>query len=59
MMAYDAHVMNRMSEEEILACLVAETGPKFKVRHTAALIYSTYTTVTCRVSQLISAAKPQ
>ncbi|XP_070776741.1 rab GTPase-activating protein 1-like isoform X2 [Enoplosus armatus] len=31
MMAYDAHVMDRMSEEEILACLVDETGPKFSV----------------------------
>uniref|UniRef100_A0A8D3D1Z9 Rab GTPase-activating protein 1-like n=1 Tax=Scophthalmus maximus TaxID=52904 RepID=A0A8D3D1Z9_SCOMX len=31
MMAYDAHVMEQMSEEEILACLVAETGPKFTV----------------------------
>ncbi|KAG7225897.1 hypothetical protein INR49_014325 [Caranx melampygus] len=31
MMAYDAQVMEQMSEEEILACLVAETGPKFTV----------------------------
>ncbi|XP_034431653.1 rab GTPase-activating protein 1-like [Hippoglossus hippoglossus] len=31
MMAYDAKVMEQMSEEEILACLVAETGPKFTV----------------------------
>ncbi|XP_070712371.1 rab GTPase-activating protein 1-like [Pempheris klunzingeri] len=31
MMAYDAHVMDRMSEEEVLACLVAETEPKFTV----------------------------
>ncbi|XP_040916806.1 rab GTPase-activating protein 1-like [Toxotes jaculatrix] len=31
MMAYDAHVMEQMSEDEILACLVAETGPKFTV----------------------------
>nr|XP_046269190.1 rab GTPase-activating protein 1-like isoform X2 [Scatophagus argus] len=29
MMACDAHVMEQMSEEEILACLVAETEPKF------------------------------
>lgn len=34
MMAYDAQVMEQMSEEEILACLVAETGPKFTVRLT-------------------------
>ncbi|XP_056248727.1 rab GTPase-activating protein 1-like [Seriola aureovittata] len=31
MMAYDAQVMEQMSEEEILACLVDETGPKFTV----------------------------
>ncbi|KAI3367566.1 hypothetical protein L3Q82_026421, partial [Scortum barcoo] len=31
MMAYDAQVMDQMSEEEILACLVAETGPVFTV----------------------------
>lgn len=31
MMAYDAHVMEQMTEEEILACLVAETGPQFTV----------------------------
>ncbi|XP_034531410.1 rab GTPase-activating protein 1-like [Notolabrus celidotus] len=31
MMAYDAQVMAQMSEEEILACLVDETGPKFTV----------------------------
>ncbi|KAG8013252.1 Rab GTPase-activating protein 1-like [Nibea albiflora] len=31
MMAYDASVMEQMSEEEILACLVADTGPKFTV----------------------------
>ncbi|XP_074548449.1 rab GTPase-activating protein 1-like isoform X2 [Halichoeres trimaculatus] len=31
MMAYDAQVMEQMSEEEILACLVAETEPKFTV----------------------------
>ncbi|KAG7510660.1 hypothetical protein JOB18_027663 [Solea senegalensis] len=31
MMAYDADVMEQMSEEEILACLVAETGPTFTV----------------------------
>ncbi|XP_044023251.1 rab GTPase-activating protein 1-like [Siniperca chuatsi] len=30
-MVYDAHVMDQMSEEEILACLVEETGPKFTV----------------------------
>ncbi|XP_042356881.1 rab GTPase-activating protein 1-like [Plectropomus leopardus] len=30
-MAYDAHVMDQMSEEEILACLVDETEPKFTV----------------------------
>ncbi|XP_020508314.2 rab GTPase-activating protein 1-like [Labrus bergylta] len=29
MMAYDAQVMEQMSEDEILACLVEETGPKF------------------------------
>lgn len=32
MMAYDAQVMEQMSEEEILACLVSETEPKFTVR---------------------------
>uniref|UniRef100_A0A8D0AVN2 RAB GTPase activating protein 1-like 2 n=1 Tax=Sander lucioperca TaxID=283035 RepID=A0A8D0AVN2_SANLU len=31
MMAYDAHVMDQMSEEEILACLVEEIGPTFTV----------------------------
>ncbi|CAJ1074413.1 rab GTPase-activating protein 1-like isoform X1 [Xyrichtys novacula] len=31
MMAYDAQVMEQMSEEEILACLADETGPKFTV----------------------------
>nr|XP_019953534.1 PREDICTED: rab GTPase-activating protein 1-like isoform X2 [Paralichthys olivaceus] len=31
MMAYDAQVMEQMSEEEILAYLVEETGPKFTV----------------------------
>eukprot|EP00064_Thunnus_orientalis_P010551 superscaffoldBa00001441_g10577 len=31
MMAYDAHVVEQMSEEEILACLVEETGPTFTV----------------------------
>lgn len=36
-MAYDANVMARMSEDEILACLVAETGPTFTVRLTVAL----------------------
>lgn len=30
--AYDAHTIAQMSEEEILASLVAETGPKFTVR---------------------------
>ncbi|KAM3595306.1 uncharacterized protein V6R79_021402 [Siganus canaliculatus] len=30
-MAYDATVMEQMSEEEILACLVEESGPKFTV----------------------------
>lgn len=40
MMAYDAQVMNQMSEEEILACLVAETGPKFTVRLAAAWMHS-------------------
>lgn len=30
-MCYDAHSMEQMSEEEILACLVAETGPTFTV----------------------------
>ncbi|KAM4724343.1 rab GTPase-activating protein 1-like isoform 1-T1 [Anableps anableps] len=29
MTAYDAHLIEQMSEEEILACLVAETGPTF------------------------------
>lgn len=29
--AYDAHAIEQMSEEEILACLVAETGPTFDV----------------------------
>ncbi|XP_012709376.2 rab GTPase-activating protein 1-like isoform X1 [Fundulus heteroclitus] len=29
--AYDAHAIDQMSEEEILACLVAETGPTFNV----------------------------
>lgn len=33
-MPYDAHAMEQMSEEEILACLVDETGPKFEVRLT-------------------------
>lgn len=32
-MCYDAHSMEQMSEEEILACLVAETGPTFTVRN--------------------------
>lgn len=40
MMAYDAQVMEQMSEEEILACLVAETEPKFTVRLTVAWITS-------------------
>ncbi|KAM6969122.1 rab GTPase-activating protein 1-like [Tautogolabrus adspersus] len=31
MMAYDTQVMEQMSEDEILACLVDETGPKFTV----------------------------
>ncbi|XP_041809752.1 rab GTPase-activating protein 1-like [Chelmon rostratus] len=31
MMAHDAHLMEQMSEEEILECLVAETGPQFTV----------------------------
>ncbi|XP_073340113.1 uncharacterized protein [Pagrus major] len=31
MMAYDAQLMEQMSEEEILASLVEETGPKFTV----------------------------
>ncbi|XP_010738779.2 rab GTPase-activating protein 1-like [Larimichthys crocea] len=31
MMAYDANVMEQMSEDEILACLVADTEPKFTV----------------------------
>ncbi|KAK2826448.1 hypothetical protein Q5P01_020662 [Channa striata] len=31
MMAYDAQVMEQMSEQEILACLEAETGPTFTV----------------------------
>ncbi|XP_060939017.1 rab GTPase-activating protein 1-like [Limanda limanda] len=31
MMAYDAEFMEQMSEDEILACLVEETGPKFTV----------------------------
>ncbi|KAM6917826.1 rab GTPase-activating protein 1-like [Lycodopsis pacificus] len=30
-MAYDAHVMEQMSEDEILACLVGETGPIFTI----------------------------
>ncbi|XP_028251520.1 rab GTPase-activating protein 1-like [Parambassis ranga] len=30
-MAYDAHAIDQMSEEEILACLVEETEPKFTV----------------------------
>uniref|UniRef100_A0A3Q3WR41 Uncharacterized protein n=1 Tax=Mola mola TaxID=94237 RepID=A0A3Q3WR41_MOLML len=30
-MPYEAHDMDQMSEEEILACLVAETEPKFTV----------------------------
>ncbi|XP_054470553.1 rab GTPase-activating protein 1-like [Anoplopoma fimbria] len=30
-MAYDAHVMEQMSEEEILACLVGETGSIFTI----------------------------
>ncbi|KAF3845054.1 hypothetical protein F7725_008217 [Dissostichus mawsoni] len=30
-MAYDADTMEQMSEEEILACLAEETGPKFTV----------------------------
>ena len=51
MMAYDAQVMEQMSEEEILACLVEESGPKFTVRLTVAGMYSvtsdyTYFTVT-------------
>lgn len=32
MMPYDAPDMEQMSEEEILACLAAETGPNFTVR---------------------------
>ncbi|XP_034714963.1 rab GTPase-activating protein 1-like [Etheostoma cragini] len=31
MMAYDSHVMDQMSEEEILACLVEEIEPAFTV----------------------------
>lgn len=34
MMAYDANLVEQMSEEEILASLVEETGPKFTVRLT-------------------------
>lgn len=34
MMAYDANLVEQMSEEEILASLVEETGPKFTVRFT-------------------------
>ncbi|XP_059209779.1 rab GTPase-activating protein 1-like [Centropristis striata] len=30
-MAYDAHAMEQMSEDEMLACLVEETEPKFTV----------------------------
>lgn len=33
-MAYDSHVMEQMSEDEILACLVGETGPIFTLTHT-------------------------
>lgn len=39
MMAYDAHVVDQMSEDEILACLVAETGPTFTVRITVLWIH--------------------
>ncbi|XP_067336854.1 rab GTPase-activating protein 1-like isoform X1 [Channa argus] len=31
MMAYDAQIMEQMSEQEILACLEAETGPTFTI----------------------------
>lgn len=31
MMAYDAHAIDQMSEEEVFACLAAETGPTFTV----------------------------
>lgn len=40
MMAYDANVMEQMSEDEILACLVADTEPKFTVRSTFAWMHS-------------------
>lgn len=39
MMPYDAPDMDQMSEEEILACLVAETGPNFTVRLGVARIH--------------------
>ena len=41
MMPFDDHLMEQMTEEEILACLVDETGPKFTVRLTVAWIYLT------------------
>lgn len=40
MMAHDAHLMEQMSEEEILECLVAETGPQFTVRISVAWMHS-------------------
>lgn len=39
MMPYDAPDMEQMSEEEILACLAAETGPNFTVRLSVAGIH--------------------
>lgn len=45
-MPYEAHDMDQMSEEEILACLVAETEPKFTVRPTASVPSDCRATVT-------------
>ena len=53
-MACDANFMDQMTEEEILACLVAETGPTFTVRLSAACIHSrTNKTQISRLTQLV------
>lgn len=44
-MAYDAHAIDQMSEEEILACLVAETEPKFTVRLSRVIVLSVFSNV--------------
>lgn len=43
MMAYDAQYMEKMSEEEIFACLADDTGPQITVRFTVMSIKTTST----------------